>query len=126
MVEACAGSLKVNLSLLLCQLKNLDEILADYGHEVEALAASPRYREAVKAVTCYKGVKHLFALTMITEIGDVKSFCHPRQLVSWVGTDIREYASGGKSNRPGITRQGNRYLRTAFIEPISAAIGQRG
>ena len=56
------------------------------------------------------------SLTMITEIGDVKRFAHPRQLVSWVGMDIREYASGGKSNRLGITRQGNRYLRTAFIE----------
>ena len=67
-------------------------------------------------LTCYKGIKHLFALMMITEIGDVKRFAHPRQLVSWVGMDIREYASGGKSTRLGITRQGNRYLRTAFIE----------
>ncbi len=115
-VEACSGSLKVNLSLLLRQLRSLDEILADYGREIEALATSPRYREPVKALTCYKGIKHLFALTMITEIGDVKRFSHPRQLVSWVGMDIREYASGGKSNRLGITRQGNRYLRTAFIE----------
>jgi hypothetical protein len=56
---------------------------------------------------------------MITEIGDVKRFAHPLslgQLVSWAGMDIREYASGGKSNRLGITRQGNRYLRTALIE----------
>ena len=30
--------------------------------------------------------------------------------------DIREYASGGKSHRFGITRQGNAYLGTAFIE----------
>ena len=115
-VEACSGSLKVNLSLLLRQLRSLDDILADYGREVEALAVSPRYREPVKALTCYKGIKHLFALTMITEIGDVKRFAHPRQLTSWAGMDIREYASGGKSNRLGITRQGNRYLRTAFIE----------
>ena len=53
---------------------------------------------------------------MITEIGDVKRFPHPRQLASWIGMDIREYASGSKSNRFGITLQGNRYLRTAFIE----------
>ena len=33
----------------------------------------------------------------ITEIGAVKRFAHPRQLVSWIGMDIREYASGGKS-----------------------------
>ncbi len=115
-VEGCSGSLKANLSLLLRQLKSLDDILADYGQEVDALAVTPRYQEPVKALTCYKGIKHLFALTMITEIGDVKRFPHPRQLVSWVGMDIREYASGGKSNRLGITRQGNRYLRTAFVE----------
>jgi hypothetical protein len=35
------------------QLKNLDEILAAYGVEVEALAASSRYQEPVKALTCF-------------------------------------------------------------------------
>ena len=55
---------------------------------------------------------------MITEIGDVKRFTYPRQLTSWMGMGIREYASGGKSNRLGITRQGNRYLRTAFHEAL--------
>ena len=30
--------------------------------------------------------------------------------------DIREYSSGGKHRRFGITKHGNRYLRTAFIE----------
>lgn len=115
-IEGCSSSLKVNLSLLFRQLKHMDEMLAAYGEEVEALAVTPRYRESVQVLICYKGIKHLFALTMITEIGDVKQFAHPRQLVSWVGMDIREYTSGGKSNRLGITRQGNRYLRTAFIE----------
>ena len=115
-IDGCAGSLKVNLGLLLRHLKSLDDILAAYGEEVEALAVTPRYQEPVTALTCYKGIKHLFALTMITEIGDVKRFAHPRQLTSWMGMDIREYASGGKSNRLGITRQGNRYLRTAFVE----------
>jgi transposase len=115
-IEGCSGSLRANLALLVRQLKSLDELLAAYSEEVEALALAPRCREAVKALTCYKGIKHLFALTMITEIGDVKRFAHPRQLVSWIGMDIREYASGGKSHRFGITRQGNRYLRTAFVE----------
>ena len=115
-IAGCSGSLKVNLSLLLRQLKNLDDILAAYGEEVDALAATAKYQNPVMALTCYKGIKNLFALTIITEIGDVKRFAHPRQLVSWAGMDIREYASGGKSNRLGITRQGNRYLRTAFVE----------
>ena len=58
----------------------------------------------------------MFALTLITEIGDIKRFPHPRKLVSWIGMDIREYSSGGKHNRFGITKHGNRYLRTAFVE----------
>ena len=53
---------------------------------------------------------------MITEIGDVTRFAYPRLLASWAGMDTREYASGGKLNRFGTARQGNRYLRTAFIE----------
>ena len=115
-IERCSAGLRTNVSLLLRQLKSLDAILVAYSEEVQALALTPRYREAVKALTCYKGIKHLFAMTMITEVGDVKRFAHPQKLVSWIGMDIREYASGGKSSRFGITGQGNRYLRTAFIE----------
>ena len=58
---------------------------------------------------------------MITEIGDIKRFAHPRKIISWVGMGIREYSSGGKQHRFGITREGNRYLRTAFIEANQCA-----
>jgi len=115
-IEQSSGSLQINLRLLLGQLKSIDTTLVEYGEAVDALATSERYEPSVRALTCYKGIANLFALTMITEIGDVKRFTHPRKLVSWIGMDIREYASGGKSHRFGITRQGNRYLRTAFIE----------
>ena len=115
-VESTSGSLNVNLALLLRQLKDLNRILTEYDGQIEALASSPRYQKPVQALTCYKGIKHLFALTMITEIGDIKRFPNPRQLVSWIGMDIREYSSGGKHNRFGITKHGNRYLRTAFVE----------
>ena len=115
-IETSSGSLKVNLELLVRQLKGINSILTEYAQQIEALAKTPRYESLVQALTCYKGIKNLFALTMITEIGDVKRFPHPRQLVSWIGMDIREYSSGGKHNRFGITKHGNRYLRTAFIE----------
>ena len=98
------------------QLKDINSILAEYGQQIETLAKTPRYEPLVQALTCYKGIKNLFALTMITEIGNVKRFPHPRQLVSWIGMDIREYSSGGKHNRFGMTKHGNRYLQTTFIE----------
>jgi len=115
-IDGLSGTLKVNLELLLRQLKGLTTIVAEYDQQIEALAKTPRYQKPVQALSCYKGIKALFALTMITEIGDIKRFPHPRQLVSWVGMDIREYSSGGRHRRFGITKHGNRYLRTAFIE----------
>lgn len=115
-VKGASGSLKVNLSLLLREIKGLNEILAEYGQQIEELAVAPRYHKAVRSLTCYKGIKNLFALTMITEIGDIRRFPHPCQLMSWIGMDVREYSSGGKHRRMGITKQGNRYLRTAFVE----------
>jgi transposase len=115
-IDGLSGSLKVNLELLLRQLKGFDEVLIEYGQKIDELASSSRYQQAVHSLTCYKGIKNIFALTMIAEIGDIKRFSHPRKLVSWIGMDIREYSSGGKHNRMGITKHGNRYLRTAFIE----------
>jgi len=115
-IDGLTGSLKVNLELLLRQLKALNEVLTEYGQQIDLLANSPRYQCAVQSLTCYKGIKNVFALTIITEIGDIKRFSHPRKLVSWVGMDIREYSSGGKYNRFEITKHGNRYIRTAFVE----------
>jgi transposase len=115
-IESQSGSLRINLELLYRQAQDIDRLLAEYNQQIEALAQSERYQKAVKALTCYKGIQTLWALTMITEIGDIRRFEHPRQLVSWIGMDIREYSSGGRHNRFGITKHGNRYLRTAFIE----------
>ena len=115
-LDGLSGSIKSNLALLLGQLKALNEVLSEYSQQIDVLENLPRYQAAVQSLTCYKGIKNVFALTMITEIGDIKRFSHPRKLLSWIGMDIREYSSGGKYNRFGITKHGNRYVRTAFVE----------
>lgn len=114
--DESTGSFKENLKLLLQQMKWLNHTRSEYDKAVDELAQTEKYKKQVSALVCYKGIKNIFALVMITEIGNVKRFKHPRQLVSWMGMDIREYSSGGKNNRFGITKHGNRYLRTAFIE----------
>jgi transposase len=70
-------------------LQDINQSLAEYNQQIEALAQTERYQKPVQALTCYKGIKTIFALTMITEIGDIQRFPHPRQLVSWIGMDIR-------------------------------------
>jgi len=93
-VKESAGSFKLNLILLLKQLKDIDLTVKEYKKEIDTLAQSLPYKSKVEALTCYKGIRNLFAMTMITEIGDIKRFEHPRSLASWIGLDIREYLSG--------------------------------
>jgi transposase len=83
-ITTSSGSFTVNLSLLVRQLKATNSILLEYGQAIETMAKTERYKRSVQALTCYKGIKNLFALTMITEIGDIKRFPHPRQLMSWI------------------------------------------
>jgi transposase len=125
-IEDLPGSLKVNLELLLRQLKGLNQILTEYGQQIEVLANSPRYQTAVQSLTCYKGIKNIFALTMIMEIGDIKRFPHPRQLVPWIGMDIREYSSGGKHNRFGITITAIATYARRSLKRTSVAIERPG
>ena len=115
-IEESTGSLKINLELLYGQMKSMKHTMSEYDKAVDELAATERYTRQVQALTCYRGVKNIFAMVMITEIGDIKRFPHPRKLTSWAGLDIREYSSGGVHRRFGITRHGNRYLRTALVE----------
>jgi transposase len=115
-INESSGSFKLNLTLLLQQLRWHEQTLEMYDEAVEQLAISPTYEKKVQALTAYRGIRNTFAMVMITEIGPVERFKHPSQLVSWMGLDIREYSSGGNQRRFGITRHGNRYLRTAFVE----------
>ena len=115
-IDELQGFLKINLKLLYQQMKWPIHTMSEYGKEVDELATSDKYKEKVKSLICYHGIKNIFAMVMITEIGNVKRFSHPNQLSSWIGFDIREYSSGGKQHRFGITKHGNRYLRTAFVE----------
>ena len=56
------------------------------------------------------------ALSLLVEIGDIRRFNHPRKLTSYAGMDIREYSSGGKEKKFGITTMGNRRIRTIAVE----------
>src|SRR3990167_6311654 len=121
LAEESHGSFGKNLKLLVQQMKHASHTLKEYDGLVDELATRREYERKVKALTVYKGIKNIWAMTLISEIGDINRFSHPGKLVSWAGLDIREYSSGGSQNRFGITKHGNRFVRTALVE-----INQKG
>jgi len=115
-INKMEGVLKINFEILHNQLEKLNEAIADYDSHIEELAETEKYKKKKDALTCFRGIKTLTAMTFITEIGDVKRFRHPKQLTSYCGLDITEYSSGGKEKKFRITKMGNKQIRTAAIE----------
>lgn len=114
--QAEPASLRANFLLLLKQFHQNDSMIKDYDAQITSIAQQSRYNASVKALECYRGIDTLTALQLVTEIGDIGRFKHPRALTSYAGMDITEYSSGGKINQYRITRMGNRHIRTAVVE----------
>lgn len=53
---------------------------------------------------------------LVAEIGDLRRFANPKQLMAWLGLVPGEHSSGNRTRRGGITRTGNAQARTILIE----------
>ena len=67
-------------------------------------------------LTTLVGIGPILALTLRAEIGDIARFARWPQLASYAGLVPRVEASGGKTWRGGITREGSPWLRWALVE----------
>lgn len=92
------------------------ERLASCDRKIEELALTPKYRDAVKLLCCFHGIKTLSAMCIMTEIFDFNRFKDPRQLMSYLGLTPSEHSSGGRVCKGGITKAGNKRLRRIIIE----------
>jgi len=63
-----------------------------------------------------KGFKEVAAMTLISELGDLRRFKSPRQLMSFVGLVPSEHSSGASRRLGGITKCGNTHARWMLVE----------
>jgi transposase len=91
------------------RLRRLEQQLADIvpGWSMASLVA---------AYQAMRGVSFLVAVTFAAEIGDVRRFDTPRQLMSFLGLVPAESSTGDKIRRSGLTLAGNRRARRMLIE----------
>ncbi len=72
------------------------------------------------AFQALRGVAPIVASTMVVEIGDLRRFENPRQLMAYLGLVPSENSSGQTTKRGGITKTGNGHARRALIEAAQA------
>ena len=84
--------------------------------QIEQLAELEEYREQVRKLICFKGIKKHTALSLIVETGDFSRFASAEKYASYLGLVPGEHSSSDDQNRLGITKAGNRHLRLLLIE----------
>ncbi|WP_200412074.1 transposase, partial [Virgibacillus salexigens] len=88
--------------------------------EIETLA---KQFEVYEILTSIPGVGTKIAATLISEIGDVTQFSHPKKLVAYAGLDPRVYQSGkftATINR--ITKRGSTKLRQTIYSAVQCGL----
>ena len=70
------------------------------------------------------GVGTLTAAQCLSDIPNVSEFKNGRHLAAWLGLVPHQYSTGGKTTLLGISKRGNKSLRTLFIHGARAILSR--
>jgi transposase len=84
--------------------------------QIEALLPSWSMTPLVAALQAMRGMALVTAATLIAEVGDLRRFDSPRQLMAHLGLVPSEHTSAGKVRRGGLTKAGNNQARRVMVE----------
>jgi transposase len=94
------------------RVKRLEEAI------LEVVKLAPQaMQELVRGLQALRGIAHISAVTIATELGNVSSrFESARKLMGYSGAYPSEHSSGGRIRKGGITKAGNAHLRRIVME----------
>jgi len=109
-----------------CRRQDLLELLVYLDKKLAPLDRAAEELSQVDEVACLlrtqPGVGPITALAFAVTIGDASRFQRGKQVASYVGLIPREHSSGGKQRLGGISKQGNRFLRSLLVEAAQSAV----
>ena len=73
-------------------------------------------RPVVEALMTLRGIDFVAGSTLVAELGDLRRFAHPSELMSFLGLVPSEHTSGQARRLGAITRTGNGYARRMLVE----------
>jgi transposase len=100
------------LRLLRDELSALDERVKSYDAKLERLSSED---ERCQRLMSIPGVGPVSAASIVAAVGDARDFKNARQLAAWAGLTPKQHSTGGRVRTLGISKAGNRDLRTLLI-----------
>lgn len=107
--QAVLEEYRIGLDQTIEQVGRLTEL-------VEQAAERPDNKKPVGRYQVLRGIKTITAMTIVTEVGDLRRFPGAPEFMAATGLVPSEYSSGEKERRGGITKTGNAHLRRVLIE----------
>jgi len=75
-----------------------------------------RMHSLLSAVMTLRALELVAATTVVAELGDLRRFAHPRELMGYLGLVPSEHTSGSRRRLGAITKTGNGHVRRVLIE----------
>jgi transposase len=97
-------------------IEDAEARLERLNQQVADVASTWSMAPVVEAYQALRGVAFLTAVTFVAEIGDVRRFESPRQLMAYLGLVPSESSTGERVRRGSITKAGNTRVRRVLIE----------
>ncbi len=116
-LQAAYDEYRAALTLIADRVERLERAILDAVRSLK-----PTQQALVAALAALRGVGHVTAATVVSEITTFRRFPSPRQLMGYAGLVPREHSSGSSRWRGAITKTGNAHLRRVLVE---AAWGYR-
>ena len=112
------SALEATLADCLAEVDHVAEriVKLEKSIEEEVKKAPPQMRAVIEALQALRGVAQTTAATIVSELGSLTRFASPRELMGYSGLVAREYSSGNRIQRGGITKTGNGHLRRVVVE----------
>ncbi|MEZ5326578.1 MAG: IS110 family transposase [Verrucomicrobiales bacterium] len=70
----------------------------------------------VNALKAFHGFQTVAAMTIASELGSMREFRHPRQLMGYLGLVTGENSTGDRRHQGNITKCGNSHVRWILVE----------
>jgi transposase len=98
---------------LIGEWRGLDERIDHVTTEIEVLARS---NEGCRQLMTVPGIGPIIASAMVAAIGNGTAFATGRDFAAWLGLVPKQMSTGDRTILGRITKRGNRYLRTLFMQ----------
>jgi transposase len=110
--RACVAALGAQLRMLKAQILEFDRMIMAWH----------RSSEASRRLDDIPGIGPALATALVASVADPKVFRSGRDFSAWIGLAPKQNSSGGKNRLGGISKRGDRYLRSLFTTGALAVI----